>query len=209
MNNKDLLDKAHITNSPSISGGGYVISAEQLNPDIEGTLRSNINELYDTELKINRSYMFYDTNSGKNAGRIFTLNITGIDNSGFIKGSIFDAYKFATHIDFFAFIKLPIELSSGIATIYVKSHINMGTLYSNENLYLGYNYNSDNNMYELALYCKYITGAGCLHAHIHDYGFHTGITNSNQITIHDYKINPITDNIPLSGFTKVVQATSI
>ena len=45
MNNKDLLDKTCITNSPSILGGGYCISAEQLNPDIEGTLRSDINKL--------------------------------------------------------------------------------------------------------------------------------------------------------------------
>lgn len=42
MNNKDLLDKTRITNSPSISGGGYVISAEQLNPDIEGSLANKI-----------------------------------------------------------------------------------------------------------------------------------------------------------------------
>ena len=47
MNNKDLLDISKITNSPSISGGGYVISAEQLNPDIEGSLRSDINKKLD------------------------------------------------------------------------------------------------------------------------------------------------------------------
>lgn len=47
MNSKDLLDITKITNSPSISGGGYVISAEQLNPDIEGSLRSDINNKLD------------------------------------------------------------------------------------------------------------------------------------------------------------------
>ena len=57
MNNKDLLDISKITNSPSISGGGYVISAEQLNPDIEGSLANKINN------KIDKNQLQFDIKS--------------------------------------------------------------------------------------------------------------------------------------------------
>ena len=63
MNNKDLLDISKITNSPSISGGGYVISAEQLNPDIEGSLRSDINKKLEAndEILIAKTLKLYHT----------------------------------------------------------------------------------------------------------------------------------------------------